>query len=221
MGERRREPLTKFPGGGGAERAAGGAGERASGRAGAGDAQRRLRAAPVRIAPPPPPGPSVRPALERTAGPGDSPSCCRQSAAAISPSQRHATARPGTLAQPGIRGAWQPHALPGAGAAFQKPRNRGLRLFRPSKGPRPSHVCTAEKLVTDRTWAPGKGGVRNAGPALLLKSFNALYLCDWKRYRAPERKVSTSAKLSSSSWLLGLQYHPFQCPYLWREVTIW
>lgn len=119
-------------------------------------------------------------------------------------------ARPGTLAQPGIRGAWQPHALPGAGAAFQKPRNRGLRLFRPSKGPRPSHVCTAEKLVTDRTCAPGKGGVRNAGPALLLKSFNALYLCDWKRYGAPDRKVSTSAKVSSClSWLLGLRNHPF------------
>lgn len=31
MGERRREPLTKFPGGGGAERAGGGAGERAGG----------------------------------------------------------------------------------------------------------------------------------------------------------------------------------------------
>lgn len=108
MGERRREPLTKFPGGGGAERAGGGAGERASGRAGAGNAQRRLRAAPVRIAPPPPPpGPSVRPALGPTAGPGDSPSCCRQSAAAISPSQRHAAARPPGYSRP----AWHPRRM--------------------------------------------------------------------------------------------------------------
>ncbi|EDL99475.1 rCG37842 [Rattus norvegicus] len=36
-----------------------------------------------------------------------------------------------------------------------------------SRGPRPSHVCTPEKLVIDTTYSTRKGGVHRAGPALV------------------------------------------------------
>jgi hypothetical protein len=154
MGARRREPLTKFARGGGAERA---------GCAGCAGGSRG------RAAPPP-----SRPYPDRSATRPESPpglgtnrggrwlTLLLHTKRSCHLPEPTPCGRPDALAQPGIRGAWQPHASPGAGAAFQKPRSRALwpfpRRSTPAEDPCLLTCAPLRNLLLTQLTLPGRVG---------------------------------------------------------------